>query len=150
MISGDEPPFEFKGKEVYRFPQITSTGKFNSTSNVFEGVTSQQVVKESIQGIKNYGFAVVSIQPQEFAMIINSTYVNVINQKQIDELTNMINDFTKKGYKIVPIGKINSNLVVRVPEWIKSNAGWWANGDIDDNTFVQGIEYLVKNGIITY
>ena len=148
LISGDEPPFEFKGKEVYRFPQITSTGKFNSTSNVFEGVTSQQVVKESIQGIKNYGFAVVSIQPQEFAMIINSTYVNIINQKQIDELTNMINDFTKKGYKIVPIGKINSNLVVRVPEWIKSNAGWWANGGIDDNTFVQGIEYLVKNGII--
>ena len=37
-----------------------------------------------------------------------------------------------------------------VPDWIKNNAGWWADGSIDDETFVQGIEYLVKTGIITY
>ena len=37
-----------------------------------------------------------------------------------------------------------------IPAWIKNNAGWWADGSIDDETFVQGIEYLVKNGIITY
>mgnify|MGYP003301033948 FL=1 len=35
-----------------------------------------------------------------------------------------------------------------VPTWIKNNAGWWAEGQIDDNSFVQGIEYLVKVGII--
>ena len=35
-----------------------------------------------------------------------------------------------------------------VPAWIKNNAGWWANGVIDDNTFVSGIQYLIKNGII--
>ncbi len=37
---------------------------------------------------------------------------------------------------------------VCVPDWIKNNAGWWANGAIDDNTFVSGIQYLIKNGII--
>ena len=36
----------------------------------------------------------------------------------------------------------------KVPTWIKNNAGWWAEGQIDDNSFVQGIEYLVKVGII--
>ena len=35
-----------------------------------------------------------------------------------------------------------------VPAWIKNNAGWWANGQIDDNTFVSGIQYLIKTGII--
>mgnify|MGYP003312617647 FL=1 len=35
-----------------------------------------------------------------------------------------------------------------VPSWIKNNAGWWAEGQIDDNTFVSGIQYLVKVGII--
>ena len=35
-----------------------------------------------------------------------------------------------------------------VPSWIKNNAGWWADGSIDDETFVQGIEYLVKENII--
>jgi hypothetical protein len=35
-----------------------------------------------------------------------------------------------------------------IPEWIKNNAGWWANGDIDDNSFVQGIQYLIKEEIM--
>ena len=35
-----------------------------------------------------------------------------------------------------------------VPIWVKNNAGWWAEGQIDDNSFVKGIEYLVKVGII--
>ena len=35
-----------------------------------------------------------------------------------------------------------------VPSWIKNNAGWWADEQIDDNSFVSGIQYLVKEGII--
>jgi len=35
-----------------------------------------------------------------------------------------------------------------IPEWIKNNAGWWANGDIDDNSFVQGIQWLIKERIM--
>ena len=36
-----------------------------------------------------------------------------------------------------------------VPAWVKSNAGWWADGSIDDDSFLQGIQYLIKEGIIT-
>ena len=35
-----------------------------------------------------------------------------------------------------------------IPDWIKTNAGWWAEGAIDDGTFVRGIEYMVGEGII--
>jgi hypothetical protein len=35
-----------------------------------------------------------------------------------------------------------------VPAWIKNNAGWWATDQIDDSAFIQGIQYLVQNGII--
>ena len=35
-----------------------------------------------------------------------------------------------------------------IPAWIKNNAGWWASGDIDDNSFVQGIQFLIKEGIM--
>ncbi len=38
--------------------------------------------------------------------------------------------------------------VTAVPKWIKINAGWWSAGQIDDETFVMGIQYLVENGII--
>ena len=35
-----------------------------------------------------------------------------------------------------------------VPDWIKNNAKWWAEGQIDDESFVQGIQFMVKNDII--
>jgi hypothetical protein len=42
----------------------------------------------------------------------------------------------------------NQNDVILIPAWIKNNAEWWAAGAIDDKTFVQGIQFLVKEGIL--
>jgi hypothetical protein len=35
-----------------------------------------------------------------------------------------------------------------IPSWIKNNAEWWADGSIDETSFITGIEFLVKEGII--
>ena len=35
-----------------------------------------------------------------------------------------------------------------VPDWIKNNAGWWADGIISDGEFISGIKYLAEQGII--
>jgi hypothetical protein len=35
-----------------------------------------------------------------------------------------------------------------IPNWVKNNAEWWAQGIITENDFLQGIEYLVKKSII--
>jgi hypothetical protein len=35
-----------------------------------------------------------------------------------------------------------------IPSWIKNNAGWWVDGQIDDTAFVQGIQYLITEGIM--
>ena len=35
-----------------------------------------------------------------------------------------------------------------IPSWVKNNAGWWADGQIPDSAFVQGIQFLIKEGII--
>ena len=36
-----------------------------------------------------------------------------------------------------------------IPSWIKNVAGWWANGEISENEFLSGIEFLINNKIIT-
>ena len=36
-----------------------------------------------------------------------------------------------------------------IPGWIKNNAGWWADGQIDDSSFVSGIQWLISNGVMT-
>jgi len=35
-----------------------------------------------------------------------------------------------------------------IPAWIKNNAGWWAEGLIGDSDFLQGIQFLIKEGIV--
>ena len=35
-----------------------------------------------------------------------------------------------------------------VPDWVKNNAGWWAEGQIDDTAFVSGVQYMIEQGII--
>ena len=37
---------------------------------------------------------------------------------------------------------------VSVPDWIRNNAEWWAIGEIDDSTFVSGLEFMLENNII--
>ncbi|SRR5579885_1533110 len=37
---------------------------------------------------------------------------------------------------------------VKIPAWVKNNAGFWSKGQIDDSTFVNGIQWLITNGII--
>ena len=37
---------------------------------------------------------------------------------------------------------------MEIPSWIKNNAGWWAESAIEDKDFVEGIQYLIKEGIM--
>jgi len=36
----------------------------------------------------------------------------------------------------------------KVPGWIKNNVQWWADGQVDDQTFLNGIEFMVKEKVI--
>ena len=47
----------------------------------------------------------------------------------------------------LPVSSV-PNQVVAIPAWIKNNAGWWADGQIDDTSFLQGIQFLIKEGIM--
>ncbi len=37
---------------------------------------------------------------------------------------------------------------IEIPSWIKYFAGWWSDGQLDDEAFVQGIQYLINEGIM--
>ena len=56
------------------------------------------------------------------------------------------NDMSEYLEKIDPSMKPMQETLI--PTWIKSNAGWWAEDAIDDQSFLQGIEFLIKHGIL--
>ena len=150
LLHGDAPPYPLTNQELYRFPETGTTGKYDPNANIFAGVIYEDTLSDTLIGLETYGFAVITSHPQEFSTVVDGTYTNEPNLTQISELKQLISEIKQRGIKIVPISEINLDSQIVVPPWIKNNAGWWADGSIDDETFVQGIEYLVKEGIITY
>jgi len=53
----------------------------------------------------------------------------------------------KAGESIAPIPELYEP-ETSIPGWIKNNAGWWADGQIDDGSFVSGLQWLISNGIM--
>ena len=51
-----------------------------------------------------------------------------------------------KSVEIVP--EPTSISTKKVPDWVKNNAKWWSDSQVDDTTFSQGIGYLIKENII--
>ena len=50
--------------------------------------------------------------------------------------------------EIPPTTQGTSSGSSEIPSWIKNNAEWWAAGAIDDASFIQGIQFLIKEGIL--
>jgi len=53
-----------------------------------------------------------------------------------------------KDVKLVTETSTPTKSATAIPGWIKNNAGWWADGVIDDSSFLQGIQFLIKEGIM--
>jgi hypothetical protein len=59
-----------------------------------------------------------------------------------------VNDFDTSGEFSFQIKEKKSEKS-KVPDWVKNNAKWWSDGQVDDSTFTQGIGFLIKEKIIT-
>jgi len=65
-----------------------------------------------------------------------------ISSTQKVQVTKPVEPVIKKDLSVVKAGEI------KIPDWIKSNAGWWSKGEIEDSDFMNGIEYMINEKII--
>ena len=51
---------------------------------------------------------------------------------------------------LLAIGLImhSANADTNIPSWIKSNAKYWKDGQIGNDEYVKGIQYLIQNGVM--
>lgn len=145
--------YQMSDSSLYHFPEGATTGELNKEIMLFEGLTHQETFSDIQNSIKNYGFAVVTMHPQEFSTIRDGVYSNTINPTQIDELKSLITTIDENNIDMVLISQINENSssissIQTIPQWIKNNAGLWADKQITDTDFSKGLEYLIKINII--
>jgi len=82
------------------------------------------------------GFSAIEFNvPHDVSGIITLQFENLNGSKLADAVFSVVVD------------RIGVDQIT-IPDWIKNNAGWWATDQIDDSAFVQGIQYLIKEGIM--
>lgn len=67
-----------------------------------------------------------------------------------DDFVKGIQYLIEQKILVIPPSEATSSTseVQKIPSWIRNDAGLWANGQVSDDKFVKGIQYLVINGII--
>jgi hypothetical protein len=112
---------------------IAATYDFSISQN---GKTIHKQSGTSTENREEFNTAEFTI-PKDVTGIVNLNFENLNG-----------NDLARTSIPMV-IDRIGiQNNEISIPEWIRNNAAWWAEGQIDDKTFIQGIEYLIKNDII--
>ena len=42
----------------------------------------------------------------------------------------------------------NTSADLEIPKWIRDNAKWWSEGLISDQDYINGLQYLIQQGIL--
>ena len=147
---GDEIPFEFSFFDnngglvkdvIYAFGLVNPQGE---QFNIVTGDTPEEFVGvKSVEGIATH------------KITISDDGLYTLNLVLTGEGFSNYDEFLQASQKFEVGVSTTSSFIptpsqsVSIPEWVKNNAKWWSEGEIDDNTFATGIEFMIKQGIIS-
>ena len=144
------PPFPLSDQVLYHFPETAFTGDLNDQRTRFVGKSADFTFSQIQSSISEYGYAVVTLHPQEFALYYNNQYQNKVDYQQIKQLEILFEKLASNNIRTVKISEINTqpNEQQLVPQWVKNNAQWWIENKVSTDEFVNSMEYLITQNII--
>jgi len=151
-VTQDIPPYDLKDETFYHLPAAALTGDLNSDNSYWFGTQHRETFAQVQISLINYGFAVVTLHPQEYSKRQGLDFSNEVDAAQIRELGLLINDIEKNGLDIVTIGKIPDHNIVhqKTPQWIKQIFTWYETKKISADEVINAIEFLTENKIIKF
>lgn len=151
-VTRDPPPYLLEDQILYHLPGTTFTGNLNDNDTAWFNKSHTETFADIQENLDSYGFAVVMLHPQEYAVRDGLNFQNKADLYQIKELDLLIDKIRDSGVTIVTMPEIiesgNAKDSIFVPSWIKTTAGWWSEGKVTDSEFLSGIEYMYQNKII--
>ena len=133
----------------YTFPQLSSYEIIRPLSGDVEDITLSGNLENHRRGIP---LSVTIVYPDGKSQSFASILSNGGNYKSIIS----INENSPIGLYKIELSHNNSSvgtlsLNVKTPElpmWLKNNAKWWSTESISDSDFIDGIEFLIDEGLI--
>jgi len=136
--------------QIKHVPSTLSFVNLISDDPFVAGTIPQKAITKTQSSIKQYGYALITLQSSDFA-VKTDAFKNEINQEKLQLLQTLISDIRSNGMRIVPLEHIPTLVAdnsIAIPDWIKNNAQWWSEGKIDDSDFTKGMQYLIEKQII--
>jgi len=119
------------------------------------------------QGAESYSISIIILSPSGEEITEISTFkttagefstIWIIPRSGIEKgmYTIEARDSTQTAQTTFTLGKLEvkpqseqSESKVTIPDWIRNNAKWWAEGQIGDSDFTNGIQFMIKENIIS-
>ena len=148
FITKEEPTFRSFGTSLQEY--IIPDGGFQIAS--IEGLIYSE---KYISGVP----VILEITTPDGTSVSTNIRVNsegaFYQQKIIDSSIAKGTYFAIASYRGEKSNEITFNLVTeatseqsKIPPWVKNNAEWYGNGQLDELDFILVIEYLIENGLI--
>jgi hypothetical protein len=74
--------------------------------------------------------------------------IQVVGAEPTGIITSNLESESPEALKSESVEDVIQYDVPQVPEWVKNNAEWWSQGEVDDTTFKNAIGYLIQEEII--
>lgn len=133
---------------IIEFDEVDSTDTPFSTPFVYHHMNSWVIVEDELWEINSH------TSVTWIAVVLASAFPDITSQMDSEEVSELVLESSTRGlqhslesFEIKKTVSVPAP-VTSIPDWIKNNAGWWADGQIDDSSFLQGISYLIQNNII--
>jgi len=149
-VTQDMPSYLIKNDSIFHLRSAAFTGDLNSRVANWFGSTHKETFAQIQGSLINYGFAIVTMHPQEYSKRQGLNYTNQVDFNQIHELEVLIDDIRNSGLRILTINEIPEQVTVhqKAPEWIKQIFIWYDDKKISEDEVLNAIKFLTENKII--
>ena len=108
-VTRDPPPYDIYGEQgLYRLPETSLMGDLNHDDTEWLSFSHEEVFADVKHSMGEYGFAVVTMHPQEFSARVGLDFQNKVDSSQIKELETLLDMIGQEKIRVVKISEIVS------------------------------------------
>lgn len=101
---------------VLHLPYTVLTAYVDKNGKSWDAMPLEAIKRDTLDSIKNHGYAVIEMHPQEFVTFDNSTQNYIINQNHLQDIENFVQWLHLQKIKVVTLGQFAAE-VHRAPEF---------------------------------